>query len=57
MLTIMSVVMFGALLGAMLPFLFIKLKLDPAVVSSPFIASLVDLVRHHCFDQHRTDDC
>ncbi len=43
MLTIMSVVMFGALLGAMLPFLFIKLKLDPAVVSSPFIASLVDL--------------
>ncbi len=43
MLTIMSVVIFGALLGAMLPFLFKKLKLDPAVVSSPFIASLVDL--------------
>lgn len=43
LLTIMSVVVFGALLGAMLPFLFKKLKLDPAVVSSPFIASLVDL--------------
>ena len=43
MLTIMSVVILGALLGAMLPFLFKKLKLDPAVVSSPFIASLVDL--------------
>ena len=27
----------------MLPFLFKKIKLDPAVVSSPFIASLVDL--------------
>ena len=43
LLTIMSVVIFGALLGSMLPFLFKKLKLDPAVVSSPFIASLVDL--------------
>lgn len=42
-LTIMSVVIFGALLGSMLPFLFKKLRLDPAVVSSPFIASLVDL--------------
>lgn len=41
--TIASVVMFGALLGSMLPFLFKRLNLDPAVVSSPFIASLVDL--------------
>ena len=41
--TLLCVVVFGALAGAMLPFFFKKLKLDPAVVSSPFITTLVDL--------------
>lgn len=41
--TLLSVVMFGALSGALLPFVFRKLKLDPAVVSSPFITTIVDL--------------
>lgn len=42
MLTLVGVVMFGALIGAMLPFGFKRLNLDPAVSSSPFIASLAD---------------
>lgn len=31
------------LLGAMLPFVFKRLGLDPAVTSAPFIASLMDV--------------
>ncbi len=42
-LSLVCVVIFGAVVGAMLPFLFKRLNLDPAVSSSPFIASLVDL--------------
>lgn len=41
--TLVLVVILGAVLGSMLPFLFQSLKLDPAVSSSPFIACLVDL--------------
>lgn len=41
--TLIGVVTFGAVAGSMLPFFFKKIKLDPAVVSSPFIATLVDL--------------
>ncbi len=41
--TLLGVVIFGALSGALLPFFFKKMKLDPAVVSSPFITTIVDL--------------
>lgn len=40
---LLCVVVFGVVSGSMLPFIFSKLKLDPAVVSSPFITTLVDL--------------
>lgn len=39
-----SVVTFATVLGAVLPLIFKKLKLDPAVVSGPFIASVLDVV-------------
>ena len=41
--SLILVVTFGAVAGAMLPFMLKALKLDPAVSSSPVIASLVDL--------------
>lgn len=41
--SLVLVVTFGAVAGAMLPFMLKSLKLDPAVSSSPVIASLVDL--------------
>ena len=41
--SLVCVVIFGVLSGSMLPFVFRALKLDPAVVSSPFISTLVDL--------------
>jgi magnesium transporter len=42
-LSLVGVVTFGALLGAMLPFLLKRFGVDPAVSSSPLIASLADL--------------
>lgn len=42
-LTLIAVVAFGGILGAMMPFMMKALKLDPAVSSSPFIASLSDV--------------
>ena len=42
--SVMLIVAFGALAGAMLPFLFKTLKLDPAVISSPLLAQTVDIV-------------
>jgi magnesium transporter len=39
-----SVVTFATVLGAVLPLAFKKLRLDPAVVSGPFIASVLDVV-------------
>ncbi|MCG3138121.1 MAG: Magnesium transporter MgtE [Phycisphaerae bacterium] len=40
---LVGIVIFGTLVGSMLPFLFRILKLDPAVVSAPFVATLVDV--------------
>lgn len=42
--TIVAVVTFGSVLGAGLPLLLRRLGLDPAVSSTPFIASLSDVV-------------
>jgi len=42
-LSLVGVVAFGGLVGSMLPFLMKAMKLDPAVSSSPFIASLSDV--------------
>ena len=42
--TLVLVVVSGALLGAMLPLLFQKLGLDPALMSTPFVASISDIV-------------
>jgi len=43
-LAMVFVVTFATVLGAVLPLVFKKLKLDPAVVSGPFIASVLDVV-------------
>jgi magnesium transporter len=42
--TVISVVMYGTIVGSMLPFLLKKLKFDPASASAPFVATLVDVV-------------
>jgi magnesium transporter len=42
-LTLFAVVLTGTLLGAMLPLLFTRFGVDPAIASSPFVASLVDI--------------
>lgn len=42
-LSVWLVVLFGVIAGSMLPFVFKKLKIDPAVVSSPFISTLMDV--------------
>lgn len=39
----MGVVTFGALVGAMLPFLLRRVGFDPAAASAPFVATLVDV--------------
>jgi magnesium transporter len=41
--SLVGVIMFGSLAGAMLPFILRKLKFDPAVCSAPFVATLVDV--------------
>ena len=41
--SLVGVILFGNLSGAMLPFILSKLKLDPAVTSAPFVATLVDV--------------
>jgi magnesium transporter len=41
-LTILVLTTWAATVGAMLPIVLSKLKMDPAVVSAPFISSLVD---------------
>lgn len=40
---VVLVVLIGVVAGSMLPFLFRAVKLDPAVVSSPFISTIMDL--------------
>jgi magnesium transporter len=42
-LSLIGVVTFGSLVGAMLPFLMRKLGFDPATASAPFVATLVDV--------------
>jgi magnesium transporter len=42
--SLVGVIAFGAVTGAMLPFIFKRLNLDPAVSSSPLLAQLVDII-------------
>jgi magnesium transporter len=42
-LSLVGVVLFGAVAGSMLPFLLRWLRLDPASASAPFVATLVDV--------------
>lgn len=42
-LSLLGVILFGNLSGAMLPFILTKFNLDPAVTSAPFVATLVDV--------------
>ena len=42
--TILLVVLCGTLTGGMLPLLFRKLGLDPALMSSPFVAGIIDIL-------------
>jgi magnesium transporter len=41
--SLVGVVLWGSLAGAMLPILLRLVKLDPAVCSAPFVATLVDV--------------
>lgn len=43
-LTMVGVVMIGSLIGLSLPFIFSKLKMDPATASGPLITSICDIV-------------
>src|SRR5690606_23675311 len=43
LLSITGIVTLGTLIGSMLPFLFKRIGLDPAVCSGPFIATFVDV--------------
>lgn len=42
-LTLVMVVLVGSVVGAMLPLVFKRIGFDPAIASSPFVASLVDV--------------
>ena len=42
-LTLLAVVLTGTVVGAMLPLVFRRLGVDPAIASSPFVASFVDI--------------
>jgi magnesium transporter len=57
-LTVLVVIMWAAIVGAMLPLALSKLRVDPAVVSAPFISSFVDatgLVIYFTFARHILD--
>ena len=41
--TLIGVVLWGSIMGAMLPFVLKKCRLDPAASSTPFVATLVDV--------------
>jgi magnesium transporter len=43
-LTLLGIVIFGALAGAMLPFVLRRIGFDPASASAPFVATLVDVM-------------
>ena len=42
--TLVCVVMAGTLLGSLLPLLFSRLGLDPAMMSNPFVAGIIDVL-------------
>jgi magnesium transporter len=42
--TLLLIVTCGAILGAMLPLVFKRLGLDPALMSNPFVAGLIDIL-------------
>ena len=42
--TILSVVMAGTLIGSLLPLVFSRLGLDPAMMSNPFVAGIIDVL-------------
>ncbi|MFT5525600.1 MAG: magnesium transporter [Pirellulaceae bacterium] len=42
--TVLLVVVSGTFLGATLPLLFLRLGLDPALMSSPFVAGIIDIL-------------
>jgi magnesium transporter len=42
--TLILVVLCGTLAGAMLPLIFHRLGLDPALMSNPFVAGIVDIL-------------
>jgi magnesium transporter len=42
-LTLLAVVVTGTLVGATLPLVFTRFGFDPAIASSPFVASFVDV--------------
>jgi magnesium transporter len=42
-LALIGVVLWGTLMGSMLPFMLRKIKLDPATISAPLVATLVDV--------------
>lgn len=41
--TLLFVVLWGSIMGAMLPFILKRIRLDPATSSGPFVATLVDV--------------
>ncbi len=41
--TLLGIVLWGSLIGAMMPIILKRLKLDPATSSAPFVATLVDV--------------
>jgi magnesium transporter len=41
--SLVGVVLWGTIVGSMLPFILRRLKLDPATASAPFVATLVDV--------------
>ena len=41
--TMILIVLTGSLIGMLLPFIFTKLKLDPATASAPLITSIADI--------------
>ncbi len=43
-LTLVSVIVCGCLFGASLPMLFKRIGLDPAMMSNPFVAGIVDIL-------------
>jgi magnesium transporter len=43
MVSLVGVVLWGTLMGSMLPFLLRKARLDPATISAPLVATLVDV--------------